>query len=211
MAIVNKIRIHGDKMEDVTIIEKILRSMTAKYNYVVCSIEESKDTYELSIDELQSSLNGGRKSNFAEKEMSLLISCHEKEETHKNWWYLDTGCSNHMCGDKSAFSNLDESFYNSVKFGDDSKVSVMGKGNVKIHIKEKSNQIISNIFFVPNLKTNLLSVGQLQEKGYEISIKDGVYRIQDKELGLIAQVNMATNRMFPLYLDNTTQSCFSVR
>ncbi|RVW90346.1 Retrovirus-related Pol polyprotein from transposon TNT 1-94 [Vitis vinifera] len=47
-------------------------------------------------------------------------------------------------------------------------------------------------------KNHLLSVGQLQEKGYEIFIKDGVCRIQDEKLGLIAQVNMTTNRMFPL-------------
>ena len=82
-----------------------------------------------------------------------------------------------MCGDKSAFSDLDETFRNSVTFGDNSKVSVMGKGSVRIHSKEKSDQIISKVFFVPDLKTNLLSVGQLQEKGYEIFIKDGVCRI----------------------------------
>ena len=116
-----------------------------------------------------------------------------------------------MFGDKSAFSDLDETFRNSVTFGDNSKVSVMGKGSVRIHSKEKSDQIISNVFFVPDLKTNLLSVGQLQEKGYEIFIKDGVCRIQDEKLGLIAQVNMTTNRMFPLYLDNTTQNCFSAK
>lgn len=51
-AIVNKMRIHGDKTEDVTIVEKILRSMTPKFNYVVCSIEESKDVDTLSLDEL---------------------------------------------------------------------------------------------------------------------------------------------------------------
>ena len=56
MAIINKMRIHGEKMEDVTVIEKSLRSMTPKFNYVVCSIEESKDLDELSIDELQGSL-----------------------------------------------------------------------------------------------------------------------------------------------------------
>ncbi|KAH0659851.1 hypothetical protein KY289_028599 [Solanum tuberosum] len=56
MAIANNMWIHGEKMEDVTIIEKILRSMTSKFNNVVCLIEESKDTTELSIDELQSSL-----------------------------------------------------------------------------------------------------------------------------------------------------------
>ena len=43
-------------MDDVTIIEKILRSMVPKYDYVVCSIEESNDLDTLSIDELQSSL-----------------------------------------------------------------------------------------------------------------------------------------------------------
>ena len=56
MAIANKMQTHGEKLEDVTIIEKILPSMTSRFNYVVCSIEESKETNELSIDELQSSL-----------------------------------------------------------------------------------------------------------------------------------------------------------
>jgi hypothetical protein len=52
MAIVNKIRIHGDKAEDVTIVEKILRSLAPKFNFVVCSIDEANDVSELSIDEL---------------------------------------------------------------------------------------------------------------------------------------------------------------
>ncbi|KAL5562299.1 hypothetical protein UlMin_032046 [Ulmus minor] len=56
MGIVNKMRFHGEKMEDLAIVEKILRSLVPKYDYVVCSIEESKDIDELSFDELQSSL-----------------------------------------------------------------------------------------------------------------------------------------------------------
>lgn len=56
LTVANKIRIHGEKMEYVAMIEKILRSMTPKYNYVVCLIEESNDNDALSIDKLQSSL-----------------------------------------------------------------------------------------------------------------------------------------------------------
>ncbi len=56
MNVANKMRVYGEKMKDVTVVEKILRSLTDKFNYVVCSIEESKDIDELSIDELQSSL-----------------------------------------------------------------------------------------------------------------------------------------------------------
>jgi hypothetical protein len=39
-------------MEQSVIIEKILRSMTLKYTYVVCSIEESNDLSTMTIDEL---------------------------------------------------------------------------------------------------------------------------------------------------------------
>jgi hypothetical protein len=43
-------------MDDIAFIEKILRSMTLKFDYVVCAIEESTDVETMSIDKLQSSL-----------------------------------------------------------------------------------------------------------------------------------------------------------
>ena len=49
-------RVHGERMENVTIGEKILCSMTPKFNFVICSIEESKDIDVMSTDELKSSL-----------------------------------------------------------------------------------------------------------------------------------------------------------
>ncbi|MCI12077.1 retrovirus-related Pol polyprotein from transposon TNT 1-94, partial [Trifolium medium] len=56
LAIVNRMTAHGERMEQVMVVEKILRSMPSKFNYVVFSIEESNDVTALSIDELQSSL-----------------------------------------------------------------------------------------------------------------------------------------------------------
>ncbi|GKV47925.1 hypothetical protein SLEP1_g54775 [Rubroshorea leprosula] len=272
MAIVNKLRTHGDKTQDATVVEKILRSMTPKYNFVVCAIEEANDLDEMSLEELENQTkeeaeveeeisklsflkeeeggvadfrfptdqsqqtspklecfrchkyghyqsecranlpnNEGEKSNFAqiEEEISLLMVCHDGEGSNKNLWYLDTSCSNHMCGDKAAFSTLDESFRDNVKFGDNSKVSVRGRGQVTIQIRGNAAQTISNVLYLPELKTNLLSIGQLQEKGYEVIIKNGVCRIQDSKLGLIAQVKMTANRMFPLHLNCASQSCLA--
>jgi hypothetical protein len=56
MIVANKMRIYGEDMQDVKVVEKILCSLTEKFNYVVCSIEESKDIDALIVDELQSSL-----------------------------------------------------------------------------------------------------------------------------------------------------------
>ena len=113
-----------------------------------------------------------------------------------------------MCRDKKVFSNIDESFHNTLKFGYNSTVSIRGKEKVAIQTKGNFMETIFTVLYVLDLKTNLLSVGQLQEKGYEISIKNGVCQIQDK---LIAQVNMTTNRMFLLYLHSTTHSCLYAR
>jgi hypothetical protein len=52
LTIANKIKIHGEKMDQVVIIENILRSMTLKFDYVVCSVEESNNLDTLTIDEL---------------------------------------------------------------------------------------------------------------------------------------------------------------
>ena len=45
-----------EDMPDKKIIEKFLHTVIEKFTYVVVSIEESKDTNNMSIDELQSSL-----------------------------------------------------------------------------------------------------------------------------------------------------------
>jgi len=84
-------RIHGDKVEDVTIVEKILRSLTPKFNFVVCSIEEANDVGELSIDELQSSLLvHEQKINQQETEEQALKAFSENNST-PNGAYKERG------------------------------------------------------------------------------------------------------------------------
>ena len=52
LTIANKMRVHGEKMKDVVVIQKIMRSMSPKFNYAVCSIEESNNLDTFSIDVL---------------------------------------------------------------------------------------------------------------------------------------------------------------
>lgn len=70
-------------MEHMTVVEKILRSMTPKFNYVVCAIDESKDLDDLSIDELQGSLLvHEQKLSFQDKgEQALKASSNNSSST----------------------------------------------------------------------------------------------------------------------------------
>ena len=92
------------------------------------------------------------------------MAVQDNMETQSDIWYIDIGCNNHMSGNKSSFSSLNEDFRSSVSFGDSSTVDVMGKGEIKIKTKNGFIETISNVFYVPKLKSNLLSAGQLLEK-----------------------------------------------
>lgn len=56
LAITNQMRSNGEVMNDSKVVEKILRTLSEKFMYVVVSIDESKDIESISVDELQSSL-----------------------------------------------------------------------------------------------------------------------------------------------------------
>ena len=112
-------------------------------------------------------------------------------------WFLDSGCSNHMSGDRTMFNELDENFRHSVKLGNNTKMDVMGKGSVKL-LLNGVNHIVAEVYYILELRNNLLSIGQLQERGLAILIKEGMCKIFHLEKGLIIQTNMSANWMFLL-------------
>ena len=115
----------------------------------------------------------------------------------ENAWFLDSGCSNHMCNDQTMFNELDEKFRHSVKLGNNTKMDMMGKGSVKL-LLNGVNHVVVEVYYIPELRNNLLSIGQLQERGLAILIKGGMCKIFHLEKGLIIQTNMSANRMFIL-------------
>jgi len=56
LGIANNVRFGGQKMDDTTIVEKVICSLTPKFDHGVYSNEESSDIDDLFLDELQSSL-----------------------------------------------------------------------------------------------------------------------------------------------------------
>ena len=96
-----------------------------------------------------------------------------------------------------------------VTFGDSSKIPVKGKGKILIQLKNGNHDFISDVYYVPDMKNNILSLGQLLEKGYDISMKNLSLSIKDACDNLIANVKMSKNRMFSLNIQHDAMKCLN--
>ena len=118
-----------------------------------------------------------------------------------------------MSGNKEFFTNLDRSVQSKVKLGDDNKVPVNGKGMTNVFSKNGDKKHINDVYFVPGLKCNLISIGQLMEKGYKVIFNHDMCTIFDKyhRKRLVVRVKMAKNRMFPLNMKSEIQNFMNSR
>lgn len=116
---------------------------------------------------------------------------------------MDSGCSNHMSGERSLFKGLDESKKSEVRLGDDKLMKVQGKGTIAIKTTNGNTKTLHDVQYVPNLAHNLLSVGQLLESGYKIEFDDSCCSVYEKKSGQsLVSVYMSHNRMLPLQVAN---------
>lgn len=140
----------------------------------------------------------------------LLMAQNEISGNNDSLWYLDSGASNHMCGHEHLFKEMQKIEDGHVSFGDASKVEVKGRGTVCYQQNDGSIGSIQDVYYVPNIKTNILSLGQLTEKGYSIFLKDRLLHLKDKQGRLVARVEMERNRMYKLNLKGIREKCLQV-
>jgi hypothetical protein len=79
-------------------------------------------------------------------------------KTKENIWYLGNEANNHMCGDKDKFMELDELIKGNVTFVDHLKVFCKRKYTILIQIKNSSHQFIGDVYYIPTIKSNILSL-----------------------------------------------------
>ncbi|KAE8681124.1 hypothetical protein F3Y22_tig00111342pilonHSYRG00188 [Hibiscus syriacus] len=97
------------------------------------------------------------KANYVEKKTdgkeTLLLARKETDGGQANSWYLDSGASNHMCGRKDMFVELDESVSGNVSFGDDSTIAVKGRDDKNNFIAKVS--MSKNRMFLINIQNDV--------------------------------------------------------
>lgn len=133
------------------------------------------------------------------------------KENEEDTWYLDNGASNHMTGVREYFAELDENVTGLVRFGDGSRVQIKGKGTILVECKNKEQLVIPEVYYIPALRSNILSLGQMTEEGYRVEMLHEFLRMHDERNRLIMKVQRSKNRLYKIVLHTTQPVCLSSR
>nr|GEY16847.1 retrovirus-related Pol polyprotein from transposon TNT 1-94 [Tanacetum cinerariifolium] len=89
-------------------------------------------------------------------------------------WYLDSGCSKHMTGDRSRLNNFIKKFIGTVGFRNDHFGDIMGYGDYVI-----GDSVNSRVYYVKGLGHNLFSVRQFCDSDLEVAFKKHSCYVRD--------------------------------
>ena len=87
-----------------------------------------------------------------------------------------------------------------MKFGDNSRIQIRGKGGIEVNRRDGSILCLRNVLFVRKLEANILSLGRLDEEGYRMIMGEGKLTIFNPNSQLFAEVLRSRGRLYLLKL-----------
>ena len=113
-------------------------------------------------------------------------------------WILDSGCTAHLCGERDLFDKIDSSTTGRLNLASRASTMVEGKGPVKIPISSNQGRRVVELrdtLFVPDLRTNLVSVAKITDRGHTVVFRRNSALVADED----GNVRMQAHRRGNLY------------
>ncbi|GAU33702.1 hypothetical protein TSUD_148530 [Trifolium subterraneum] len=293
----------GSTLNEEEMVEKVLRTLTHKFDHIVVTIEQTKDLSEIKMEDLQSTLEAkvirigsvielaclavqgssgrtgvqpvfktlleahelkhGERNHGKEDEQALFVKFKKYQDENKKWqnkkgskkgeckapkkkkgqnteeeanvaqdastseddvsftvtitnetsesmvWYFDTGCSNHMTGNKNILTDFNKCLNTRIKLANGNFIAAEGMGNVVIQMSNGKKAVIEKVLNVPGMKCNLMSVGQLLEKGFKTVFEGETLKLFDSKQRLILKTSQSQNRTFKTQVKTIEDECLA--
>ncbi|KAK1422305.1 hypothetical protein QVD17_25324 [Tagetes erecta] len=112
-------------------------------------------------------------------------------------WYVDTGATRHVCGDKNLFNMFkemkgDQKLY----MGNKATANIMGEGDVILKMTSGKELTLSNTLYVPEIRKNLVSGWLLNKFGFKLVFEFD--KVIVTKCGILVGKGYALNGMFKI-------------
>ena len=97
---------------------------------------------------------------------------------------IDLGASEHYLLNRDWFSDYTEVANKSIIVANSQRIAIKGIGNILIIAGDNCELLITNINYIPEIKTTLLSLHKLAKKGWEILFKGSIASLTLKSLNI---------------------------
>ena len=120
----------------------------------------------------------------------------EKYETNteENMSYLDNGASNHTITGK-------------VHFGDDFRIDIKGKWTISFFDMNGDSRKMTDVYFIPDLRSNIISLGQATEACCDIRLKGDELTMHDKHGKLLVIATRSRNMLYKVHMGIKAEAC----
>ena len=107
-------------------------------------------------------------------------------------WVIDNGASFHVTPHRSWFHDYDASRTGTVRIADGSSMQIHGIGDIHLAMPNSTTFVLQRVRHVPALAKSLISVGQLDSLGFNVSFGDGGWKLTKGNLVLAKGAKMNT-------------------
>lgn len=140
-----------------------------------------------------------QKSSKKDENVGLCISnAFQVGNSRRNNWCLDSGATSHLCKDKDKMSGILHVNNGLMNLANDTSIEIKGKGKTGFKtsvLDERKHVSLDDVFHVPGLRTNLLSVSKITDKGFKVNFEKHRALVIAKD----GSVKLIANRVGDLY------------
>ncbi|XP_074373444.1 uncharacterized protein LOC141713768 [Apium graveolens] len=211
--LVTNIRSLREVVGETYVVKKLLRVVPTRFHQIASAIEQYGNLDTMSVEEVMGSLKAHEERVQGGSEINDIIFLTEnensktKQEVEANTWYLDNGASNHMRGYREKFEILDRTVKGEVKFGDGSVFQIEGKVSIKSMCKNVEVRELYGVYYIPTLRRNIISLGQLSEEGNRVFLNGENLWVFDRCGQLLMQVKRSGIWLYKIHITKAKQQC----
>jgi hypothetical protein len=116
-------------------------------------------------------------SGMTDQVLSISSNLQYQEE-----WQLDSGASHHMCSHRNWFISYQSVDEGVVFMGNGIPCKIVGVGSIRIRMFDGIVRELTDVRYVPELKSNLISLGVLDSCGYKYTGQGGALTLSKGSL-----------------------------
>lgn len=84
-------------------------------------------------------------------------------------------------------------------------------GTILFKCLNGEHRALTDVHYIPRLRSSIVSIGQLDERGCQVLINNSILRIHDHEYRLLTKVNLSRNWIYVLDLHPMQPVCLAAR